>query len=102
MKNKYTKSFLDHAKKHKLDEEEMEQLWLYEKAIRQEYKNDKKFREFVEEAAENHLAKTARTNIRISEYDLKQVKYRAMREGLPYQTLLSSIIHKYVQQPYQP
>ena len=40
--------------------------------------------------------KTCNINIRISEYDLEQVKRRAEREGLPYQTLISSILHKYV------
>lgn len=40
--------------------------------------------------------KTRNVNIRISEYDLEQVKRRAEREGLPYQTLISSILHKYV------
>ena len=40
--------------------------------------------------------KSRNINIRISEYDLDQVKRRAEREGLPYQTLISSILHKYV------
>ena len=35
-------------------------------------------------------------NIRISEHDLHQVKRRADREGLPYQTLICSILRKYV------
>ena len=40
--------------------------------------------------------KSRNVNIRISEYDLEQVKRRAEREGLPYQTLISSVLHKYV------
>ena len=40
--------------------------------------------------------KTRSINIRISEYDLETVKRKAEREGLPYQTLISSILHKYV------
>ena len=40
--------------------------------------------------------KTRNINIRISEHDLDAVKRRAEREGLPYQTLISSILHKYV------
>ena len=35
-------------------------------------------------------------SLRLSEYDLEMVKKRAEREGLPYQTLISMIIHKYV------
>ena len=48
---------------------------------------------------EQILAKSRKSrniNIRISEHDLEQVKQRAVREGLPYQTLISSILHKYV------
>ena len=40
--------------------------------------------------------KTRSINIRISEHDLETVKRKAEREGLPYQTLISSILHKYV------
>ena len=40
--------------------------------------------------------KTRNINIRISERDLYTVKRRAEREGLPYQTLISSVLHKYV------
>ena len=40
--------------------------------------------------------KSRNINIRISEHDLEQVKRRAEREGLPYQTLISSVLHKYV------
>ena len=40
--------------------------------------------------------KTKNVNIRISEYDLEKVKQKSAGEGLPYQTLISSIIHKYV------
>jgi len=35
-------------------------------------------------------------NIRINNYDLELVKKRAEEEGIPYQTLVSSIIHKYI------
>jgi predicted DNA binding CopG/RHH family protein len=35
-------------------------------------------------------------NIRISEQDLHQIRQRATREGVPYQTLIASVLHKYV------
>lgn len=35
-------------------------------------------------------------SLRISKFDLDMVKYKAVKEGLPYQTLITSIIHKYV------
>ncbi len=42
------------------------------------------------------LRKDKRINIRISERDLVLLQQRALDEGLPYQTLISSILHKYV------
>ena len=44
----------------------------------------------------NFANKTRNINIRISEYDLEKVKQRSADEGIPYQTLVSSVIHKYV------
>lgn len=42
------------------------------------------------------LAKTKTINIRISERDLMKVKARALREGLSYQTFITSVLHKNV------
>lgn len=42
------------------------------------------------------LRKEKRLNIRISERDLKELQLKALHEGLPYQTFVSSILHKYV------
>ena len=44
----------------------------------------------------NSAKKTRNINIRISEYDIEKIKQRSAEEGIPYQTLISSIIHKYV------
>ena len=44
----------------------------------------------------NAANKTKNINIRISEYDIEKVKQRSAEEGIPYQTLISSVIHKYV------
>ena len=41
------------------------------------------------------LRKDRRVNIRISERDLKELQRRAVEEGIPYQTLISSLLHKY-------
>ncbi len=46
--------------------------------------------------ADATVAKTQRMNIRIPEKDLIALRVRAMKEGVPYQTLVSSIIHKYL------
>jgi predicted DNA binding CopG/RHH family protein len=40
--------------------------------------------------------KTKNINIRISEYDLEKLRAKSVSEGLPYQTLIASILHKYV------
>jgi len=40
--------------------------------------------------------KDRRVNIRISGKDLEAIQKRALEEGLPYQTLISSLLHKYV------
>lgn len=40
--------------------------------------------------------KSRAISLRLSEQDLEMAKQRAVREGMPYQTLISSIIHKYV------
>ena len=39
--------------------------------------------------------KDRRVNIRISSKDLEAIQKRAIEEGLPYQTLISSVLHKY-------
>ncbi|MFC1813888.1 antitoxin [Thermodesulfobacteriota bacterium] len=50
----------------------------------------------AKEAARATFIKSERMNIRISPKDLDGLKVRAMEEGIPYQTLVSSIIHKYL------
>jgi predicted DNA binding CopG/RHH family protein len=42
------------------------------------------------------LRKDKRVNIRISENDLVQLQRKAVQDGLPYQTLISSVLHKFV------
>lgn len=49
-----------------------------------------------QEYARATFRKDKRVNIRISEKDLAKIQKRALQEGLPYQTLISSILHKFV------
>ena len=42
------------------------------------------------------LRKNSRINIRLSENDLQAIQTKAIQEGLPYQTLIASVLHKYV------
>lgn len=44
----------------------------------------------------NTANKTKNINIRISAYDIEKVKQKSAEEGIPYQTLISSVIHKYI------
>jgi len=72
-----------------------------EKEIIESYENeewvssDKTLKEEIEKAAKNSTLKNRRINIRLTEKDFKDIQVKAMEEGIPYQTLISSIIHKY-------
>jgi predicted DNA binding CopG/RHH family protein len=46
--------------------------------------------------AKNTLKKDKRVNLRMSSKDLEAIKTYAVEEGLPYQTLMSSVLHKFV------
>ena len=48
------------------------------------------------DAARAVSRKDKRVNIRMSSIDLRDLQIRAMKEGIPYQTLMSSVLHKYV------
>ena len=48
------------------------------------------------EAMIDRIRKSRTINIRIAESVLEELKRRSQEEGLPYQTLISSILHKYV------
>ena len=50
----------------------------------------------AKEAAEATYGKDQRMNIRISSRDMSQLKVRAREEGITYQTLVSSILHRYL------
>lgn len=46
--------------------------------------------------AHNFLNKNKKINLRLSDWDYNKIKMKAVQEGLPYQTLISGLIHKYV------
>jgi predicted DNA binding CopG/RHH family protein len=50
----------------------------------------------LKETATSTMLKDQRMNIRIGKRDLEGIKAKALEEGIPYQTLVASIIHKYV------
>jgi len=47
-------------------------------------------------AAQNTLKKDKRINLRLTQKDYNQIQIRAVEEGIPYQTLISSIVHRYL------
>jgi predicted DNA binding CopG/RHH family protein len=53
-------------------------------------------KKYIQALAEETFKKDKRINIRISSRDLTSLQRRALEEGIPYQTLVSSILHKYV------
>jgi len=55
-----------------------------------------KRKKYIKAVAEETFRKDKRINIRISSRDLESIQRRALEEGIPYQTLVSSILHKYV------
>ena len=50
----------------------------------------------IREAARATAAKDRRVNIRLTSGDLADIQARALEEGIPYQTLIASVLHKYV------
>jgi len=52
--------------------------------------------EKARQAARHTFSKTRRVNLRVTERDFSLAHARAREEGIPYQTLLSSVIHKYL------
>ena len=83
-------------KKTILDEEEKDILESYERGEWTPVKKPKAEIKKLRQYAKNTLQKDKRINIRMSSKDLDQVQVIAVQEGIPYQTLISSIIHKYV------
>ena len=53
-------------------------------------------RKQVREYARATLKKNKRVNIRISSRDLSELQRKAVHEGLPYQTFISSLLHKFI------
>ena len=52
--------------------------------------------EKIRESARATATKDQRINIRLSAGDLRDIQVKAMQEGMPYQTLIASVLHKYV------
>ena len=80
----------------KLDEEDKELLESVEKGEWQSISDFESEAEQYQAYAKATFRKDKRINIRISQRDLIKLQQRALAEGLPYQTMIASILHKYV------
>jgi len=80
----------------KLNTEEKQILEGYEKGQLKQVKNISREIKKHREVAEATFKKDARINIRLSSRDLRSLQAKALREGVPYQTLVTSVLHKYV------
>ncbi|MFH1038835.1 MAG: antitoxin [PVC group bacterium] len=80
----------------KLSNEEKEILESVERGEWRRIPNFKKEVKRYQDYARATLRKDKRVNIRMTEKDLIHFQKKAVEEGLPYQTLISSILHKYI------
>jgi predicted DNA binding CopG/RHH family protein len=80
----------------KLNEEEKQILGSYERDEWKSLENAKAESKRYQEYARSTFQKDRRVNIRVSTKDLEGIQKKAIEEGMPYQTLISSILHKYI------
>jgi predicted DNA binding CopG/RHH family protein len=78
-----------------LDNEEKELLTSFEAGEWQSVGDPNRLLE-LQSYAKAAIAKDKRITLRLSSADLEGIQTRAIEEGIPYQTLISSVIHKYV------
>lgn len=81
----------------KLDPEEKEILDAFEGGKSQRAHDASEIKRLHQAYAEAMFKKDARINIRIASRDLRGLQKKALAEGIPYQTLVASILHKYVE-----
>lgn len=79
----------------KLQQDELELLASYEANEWKSAQNIKEQKEQYRAYARATFRKDKRVNIRIASKDLIDLQKRAIREGIPYQTLIASVLHKY-------
>ena len=78
-----------------LTDEEKEILEAFERGELVTAKNADQIKKDLIAAAKNTVNKTRNINIRLSEKDLHKIKAKAVEDGIPYQTLVSSVLHRF-------
>lgn len=81
----------------KFNEEEKQILDTYEKGKLNPRNPSKKEIREIKEIARNTMKKDKRITIRLYDHDFKGIQKKAMEKGIPYQTLISGMIHRYVE-----
>lgn len=79
----------------KIDADELEILAAFEKGQLMSVATKGELAK-LKAAARATAIKDRRVNIRLSSGDLSDIQVRALEEGVPYQTLIASVLHKYV------
>jgi predicted DNA binding CopG/RHH family protein len=80
-----------------IDREERALMQDIEKTdVRKIARPTKKLQNQLQRAAKRHVDKESKMNIRIDPYELGKLKAKAEMEGLKYQTLIKSVLHKYI------
>lgn len=79
-----------------LDREEQDILESFERDEWRSIPNLEAEKERFQQIGQATFKKDMRVNIRISKRDLEALQVRALEEGIPYQTLMSSILHRYL------
>lgn len=79
-----------------MDREEKDLMESIEKEEWRPVKNLDREKDSAVHTARNTLKKDKRINLRLSQKDYHQIQLRAIEEGIPYQTLIASIVHKYL------
>ena len=79
-----------------LDSEEIEIIEAFEKGALKRSANATQDIERHKAIAEATFKQDVRINVRLSSRDLRSLQVRALQEGIPYQALVSSILHKFV------
>lgn len=83
-------------KKIKFDPQEQKIIKDFEQGKYASAKNLSKYKKILTKGAKNYFKKDKNINIRINEPILLKLKAKAAQNGIPYQTLVSTILHQYV------
>jgi predicted DNA binding CopG/RHH family protein len=79
------------------DKEDKQILEAYESGVMELSTPSEKEIEAIKAAAKNTFKKDKRITIRLFDHDFKGIQKKALQMGIPYQTLISGIIHRYVE-----